>query len=391
MKTSPRVVFAVASRSFCRALAVGGVFLAAFAFGHRASALEHAMSVSKSPFGKLSDGTQVDLYTLKNAHSVTVKIMTYGGIITSLEAPDRQGQPGEIQLGFDSLDGYLKGHPYFGALCGRVANRIAGGRFAIDGKSYQLATNNGPNHLHGGEKGFDKVVWKGRPIEKDDRVGVELTHLSPDGDQGYPGNLAITVVYTLDNKNDLTIDYTARTDKATPINLTNHTYWNLADAGKGDVLGHRLKLNANRYLPVDKTMIPTGELKKVQGTPMDFTQEAPLGSRIDQLGGDPGGYDHCYVLDKKPGEGLSLAARLADPKSGRMLEVFTTEPAIQLYTGNFLDGTLTSRGATFGKRHAVCLETQHYPDAINRPEFPTTLLRPGQTYRQTTTYRFSKE
>src|SRR6185312_1776522 len=278
-----------------------------------------------------------------------------------------------------------------GALCGRVANRIAGGRFAIDGKSYQLATNNGPNHLHGGEKGFDKVVWKGRPIEKDDRVGVELTHLSPDGDQGYPGNLAITVVYTLDNKNDLTIDYTARTDKATPINLTNHTYWNLADAGKGDVLGHRLKLNADRYLPVDATMIPTGELKKVQGTPMDFTREAPLGSRIDQLGGDPGGYDHCYVLDKKPGEGLSLAARLADPKSGRMLEVFTTEPAIQLYTGNFLDGTLTSRGATVGKRHAVCLETQHYPDAINRPEFPTTLLRPGKTYRQTTEYRFSNE
>jgi aldose 1-epimerase len=369
---------------------MGGVFLAAFAFGHRALAQERAMSVSKSPFGNLPDGTQVDLYTLKNAHSVTVKIMTYGGIITSLQTPDRQGKPGEIQLGFDSLDEYLKGHPYFGALCGRVANRIAGGRFAIDGKSYQLATNNGPNHLHGGEKGFDKVVWKGRPIEKEDRVGVELTHLSPDGDEGYPGNLSVTVVYMLDDKNELTIDYTARTDKATPINLTNHTYWNLADAGKGDVLGHRLRLNADRYLPVDETMIPTGELEKVQGTPMDFTKEASLGSRIDQLGGDPGGYDHCYVLDKQPGEGLSLAARLTDPKSGRVLEVFTTEPAIQLYTGNFLDGTLTSRGATFGKRHAVCLETQHYPDSINQPKFPTTLLKPGQTYRQTTVYRFSR-
>ncbi|HVW38205.1 MAG TPA: aldose epimerase family protein [Pirellulales bacterium] len=352
-------------------------------------AKEPAMSVTKSAFGKLPDGAQVDLYTLKNARGVTVKIMTYGGIITSLKAPDRRGQPGEVQLGFDTLDEYLKGHPYFGALCGRVANRIAGGRFAIDGKTYQLATNNGPNHLHGGEKGFDKKVWKAEPIEDKDRVGVELTYVSPDGEEGYPGTLSTTVVYSLTDKNELTIDYTAETDKPTPINLTNHTYWNLADGGKSDVLAHRLTLKSSRYLPVDATMIPTGEVKSVTGTPMDFTRETAIGARIEQVGGEPGGYDHCYVLDKQPGEKLSLAARLVDPASGRVMEVFTTEPAIQLYTGNFLDGTLKSRGATFGQRHAVCLETQHYPDSINQPKFPSTLLKPGQTYRHTTMHRFS--
>ena len=357
--------------------------------GKIAPAQEAAMSVTKSAFGKLPDGAEVDLYTLSNAHSVTVKIMTYGGIITSLKAPDRRGKPGEVQLGFDTLDEYLKGHPYFGALCGRVANRIAGGRFSIDGKSYQLATNNGPNHLHGGEKGFDKKIWKARPIEEKDRVGVELSYVSPDGEEGYPGKLSTTVVYSLNDKNELTIDYKAQSDKPTPINLTNHTYWNLTDGGKSDVLAERLTLNADRYLPVDETMIPTGEIKPVRGTPMDFTRETAIGERIEQVGGEPGGYDHCYVLNKKPGETLSLAARLVDPASGRVMEVFTTEPAIQLYTGNFLDGTLHSRGATFGQRHAVCLETQHYPDSINQPKFPSTLLKPGQTYRHTTVHRFS--
>lgn len=359
------------------------------AFDGAVLAKEPAMSVTKSAFGKLSDGAQVDLYTLKNARGVTVKIMTYGGVITSLKAPDRRGQPGEVQLGFDTLDEYLKGHPYFGALCGRVANRIAGGRFKIDGKTYQLATNNGPNHLHGGEQGFDKKVWKAKPIEDKDRVGVELTYVSPDGEEGYPGTLSTTVVYSLTDKNELTIDYTAESDKATPVNLTNHTYWNLADGGKSDVLSHRLTLKASRYLPVDATMIPTGEVKSVAGTPMDFLHETAIGARIEQVGGEPGGYDHCYVLDKQPGESLSLAARLVDPASGRVMEVFTTEPAIQLYTGNFLDGTLKSRGATFGQRHAVCLETQHYPDSINQPKFPSTLLKPGQTYRHTTIHRFS--
>lgn len=357
--------------------------------GKTALAQEAAMSVTKSAFGKLPNGAEVDLYTLSNAHSVTVKIMTYGGIITSLKAPDRSGKPGEVQLGFDTLDEYLKGHPYFGALCGRVANRIAGGRFSIDGESYQLATNNGPNHLHGGEKGFDKKLWKARPIEEKGRVGVELSYVSPDGEEGYPGKISTTVVYSLNDKNELTIDYTAQSDKPTPINLTNHTYWNLTDGGKSDVLAERLTLNADRYLPVDETMIPTGEIKSVRGTPMDFTRETAIGERIEQVGGEPGGYDHCYVLNKKPGETLSLAARLVDPASGRVMEVFTTEPAIQLYTGNFLDGTLHSRGATFGQRHAVCLETQHYPDSINQPKFPSTLLKPGQTYRHTTVHRFS--
>jgi aldose 1-epimerase len=347
------------------------------------------MSVSHSPFGKLPDGTPVDLYTLSNSNSVTVKIMTYGGIITSVQVPDRRGVPGEVQLGFDSLAPYLEGHPYFGAICGRVANRIAGGRFRIDGQSYQLAANNGPNHLHGGVKGFDKVVWKARPLQEKDRVGVELSYVSPDGEEGYPGELSVSVVYSLNDKNDLAIDYTARTDKATPINLTNHTYWNLADAGRGDVYDQTLLLRASRYLPVNETMIPTGELKDVHETPMDFTRPAPIGSRIEQLKGEPGGYDHCYVLDKQPGESLSLAARLVDPKSGRVMEVLTTEPAIQLYTGNFLDGSLKSRGATFAKQHAVCLEAQHYPDSINQPKFPSTLLKPGETYRQTTIHRFS--
>lgn len=354
-----------------------------------ASAQEPVMSVSHSPFGKLPDGTPVDLYTLANSNSVTVKIMTYGAIITSVQVPDRRGVPGEVQLGFDSLDQYLQGHPYFGAICGRVANRIAGGRFVIDGQSYQLAANNGPNHLHGGVKGFDKVVWKARPIQDKQRVGVELSYVSPDGEEGYPGELSVSVVYSLNDKNELAINYAARTDKATPVNLTNHTYWNLADAGRGDVYDQTLLLRASRYLPVNETMIPTGELKDVHETPMDFTRPAPIGSRIEQLKGEPGGYDHCYVLDKQPGESLSLAARLVDPKSGRVMEVLTTEPAIQLYTGNFLDGSLKSRGATFAKQHAVCLEAQHYPDSINQPKFPSTLLKPGETYRQTTIHRFS--
>lgn len=394
MQVSPRNSFSGLPfpRNAALALKMAMIATMAMAIAERGSdiqAKESAMSVSKSAFGKLPDGEQVDLYTLTNAQGVTVKIMTYGGIITSLTAPDRRGQPGEIQLGFDTLDEYLKGHPYFGALCGRVANRIAGGRFTIDGQKYQLATNNGPNHLHGGQRGFDKKLWKAKPIEAENRVGVELSCVSPDGEEGYPGTLSTTVVYSLDNDNRLTIDYTARSDKPTPINLTNHTYWNLADGGQSDVLSQRLTLYADRYLPVDETMIPTGEIKPVRGTPMDFTRETALGERIEQVGGDPGGYDHCYVLNKQPGETLSLAARLVDPGSGRVMEVLTTEPAIQLYTGNFLDGTLKSRGAAFGQRHAVCLETQHYPDSINQPRFPSTLLKPGQTYRQTTVYRFS--
>jgi aldose 1-epimerase len=355
-------------------------------FTNTGEAAEGKMSVTKSTFGKLPDGRQIDLYTLDSGRGVKVKIMTYGAIVTSVEAPDRQGKPGEITLGFDSLEPYLGSHPYFGAICGRVANRVAKGRFSIDGVEYKLATNNGQNHLHGGNKGYDKAVWKAEAAEKG--AGVKLSHVSPDGDEGYPGKLSITVVYTLTDANELRIDYTATTDKPTPINLTNHTYWNLADGGKSDVLGHVLKINADRYVPVDANLIPTGELKSVSGTPMDFTSPATIGSRIDEVPGEPKGYDHCFVLNQKsPGE-LTMAASVKEPKSGRVMEIYTTEPAIQLYTGNFLDGSLKSRGAEYKQHHSFCLEAEHYPDSINQPKFPSTLLKPGQTYHQTTIHKF---
>jgi aldose 1-epimerase len=359
-------------------------------WGARALGKEESMSLEKAPFGKTRDGAEVDLYTLTNSQGLAVRIITYGAIVTSVRTPDRDGRLGEVTLGFDTLDGYLAGHPYFGAIAGRVANRIADGRFSIDDVEYELATNNGANHLHGGVKGFDKAVWKSEPVKGKDRVGVKLTHLSLDGDEGYPGNLSVTVVYTLTEANELKIDYTAETDKATPINLTNHTYWNLADGGKGNVLGHRLTLNADEYLPVDESSIPTGELRHVKGTPMDFTQEAALGARIDQVGGTPGGYDHCYVLKERPEDGPpALTAKVVEPVSGRVMEVYTTEPGVQLYTGNYLDGKLKSRGAVYEKRHGFCLEAQHFPDSINQPSFPSTLLKPGVTYRQTTVHRFS--
>jgi aldose 1-epimerase len=352
-------------------------------------AAEEKMSVKKSAFGKLPDGREVEQYTLDNGRGLTARIITYGAILRSLTVPDRNGKPGEVTLGFDSLDPYVAGHPFFGATCGRVANRIAKGRFTIDGNEYRLATNNGPNHLHGGVKGFDKALWKAAALERG--AGVKLMHLSPDGDEGYPGKLSITVVYSLTDDNELKIEYTAVTDKATPINLTNHTYWNLADGGKSDVLEHVLTLNADRFLPVDANLIPTGELKNVRGTPMDFTRPTAIGSRIADVPGEPNGYDHCYVLNQKSTGELTLAARVSEPTTGRVMEIHTTEPAIQLYTGNFLDGTIQSRGAVYKQHHAFCLEAEHYPDAINQPQFPSTLLKPGQTYRQTTIHKFSVE
>jgi aldose 1-epimerase len=354
-----------------------------------AGAAEGKMSMKKAAFGKTEQGERVDQYTLANGCGLTVKIITYGAILASVEAPDRHGKPGEVTLGFDSLAPYLAGHPYFGAVCGRVANRIAKGRFTLDGVKYQLATNNGSNHLHGGLKGFDKAVWHAEPL--DQAIGVKLTHVSPDGDEGYPGNLSVTVVYSLTDDAELKIDYTATTDKATPINLTNHTYWNLADGGKSDVLKHVLLLNADRYLPVDDNLIPTGELKKVRGTPMDFTVPAEIGSRLAQVPGEPKGYDHCFVLNQKTPGQLILAARVKDPASGRVMEVHTSEPAIQLYTGNFLDGATKSRGAIYARHHAFCLEAEHYPDAINQSNFPPALVKPGQTYRQTTIHKFLVE
>ncbi|MEX2120336.1 MAG: aldose epimerase family protein [Pirellulales bacterium] len=350
------------------------------------------MDVRQEPFGTLSDGTAVELYTLTNQHKVVVKLTNYGAIITSVRTADLRGNVAEVSLGFDTLDEYLSGHPYFGAICGRFANRIARGRFTIDGVEYRLAVNNGENHLHGGLKGFDKVVWKAEPFREKNAVGVKLTYTSPDGEEGYPGNLACTVIYTLTGENELKMEYLARTDKTTPINLANHTYWNFADAGAGDVHGHLLTIQADKYLPVDEGGIPTGELKNVRGTPMDFTRPTAIGARIDQVPGDPGGYDHCYVLNKPAGsqEGTpTLAARVVEPVSGRVMEVFTTQPGVQLYTGNYLDGSLESRGARFEKQHAFCLETQHFPDAVHQPSFPSTLLEPGQTYRHLTVHKFS--
>jgi len=338
----------------------------------------------KSRFGKLPDGTAVALYTLTNANGLTAKVAAYGTIITQLHVPDRRGKLGDIVLGFDNLEQYLKGHPYFGATVGRVANRIAKGRFTLDGKTYALATNNGPNHLHGGLKGFDKVVWKAEP-----RAGaaVKFTYTSRDGEEGYPGTLTVAVTMALTDANELRLDYRATADKPTPVNLTNHSYFNLA--GNGDVLDHELMIAAKHYTPSDSALIPTGEIKSVKGTPMDFTIPQPIGSRFAQLDTDPLGYDHNYVLNAG-GKRLALAARVYEPQSGRVMEVHTTQQGIQLYTANFLDGSLKGkRGVVYHQHSAFCLETQHFPDSVHQPRFPSIILRPGQTYRHTTVHKFS--
>jgi aldose 1-epimerase len=346
-------------------------------------------SVEKQAFGKLPDGTEVDLYVLTNANGLTAKIITYGGIITELQTPDRTGKLENITLGFDNLKGYLAGHPYFGALIGRVGNRIAKAKFTLDGKEYTLAANNGPNSLHGGKKGFDKVVWKAEPLTTPKAVGLKLSYLSRDGEEGYPGNLATTVTYWLTNDNELKIDYVATTDKATPVNLTHHGYYNLATPKAGPVLGHELMIAADKYTPSDDALIPTGEIKPVKGTPLDFNTPTAIGARIDQVKGDPGGYDHNYVV-RDGGKSLVLAARVYEPKTGRVMEVSTTEPGLQLYTGNFLDGKQTGHGGmVYRKHYGFCLEAQHYPDAVHHDKFPSIILRPGQTYRQTTVYKFS--
>jgi aldose 1-epimerase len=345
--------------------------------------------VQKSAFGKTSDGTAVDLYVLTNGHGVTAKVTTYGAILTELHVPDRDGQLGDVVLGFDNLDGYRAGHPYFGATVGRVANRIARGRFTLDGKEYRLATNNGPNALHGGKKGFDKVVWQAEAVPGSGGPAVRLRYRSPDGEEGYPGNLDVVVTYTLTDDNAVRIDYEATTDKPTPVNLTNHSYFNLAGAGSGDVLGHELMLAADRYTPSDDTLIPTGEVRPVRGTPLDFTTPAAIGARLGQLKAEPIGYDHNFVL-RGDGRSPVLAARVREPKTGRVLELSTTEPGVQFYTGNFLDGTSKGKGGAVYRKHAgFCLEAQHFPDSVNHPEFPSTILRPGKTSTQTTVYKFS--
>jgi aldose 1-epimerase len=342
--------------------------------------------VRVDPFGTMPDGTPVQIYTLTSARRLIARITDYGAILTELHVPDRAGQLGDVVLGFDNLPQYLRGHPYFGCTVGRVANRIARGRFSLDGVDYALAPNNGPHHLHGGLVGFDKALWRGEPLVGP-AIGVRFTHVSEDGDQGYPGRLEVAVVMSLTEADELVIDYTATTDRATPINLTNHSYFNLA--GEGDILGHELELAAARYTPTDATLIPTGEMREVRGTPFDFTRPTAIGARLDQLRRKPNGYDDTFVLNRSA-PGLVLAARVHEPRSGRTLEMRTTEPGVQLYTGNYFDGSLTGkRGTVYGRHTGFTLEAQHFPDSVNHPAFPSTILRPGQTYRQTTSYRFS--
>lgn len=349
------------------------------------------MGIEKKPFGKTAEGTPVDLYTLTNANGLTMKVITYGTIITELQAPDRNGKLEDIVLGFDNLQDYLDKNPYFGCTTGRVANRIAKGQFKVDGKEYQVLTNNGPNALHGGKKGFDKVVWHAEPKETPDGPSVKFHYVSKDGEEGYPGTLDTTVVMTLTNKNELRIDYAANTDKPTPVNLTNHTYFNLGPAKNGGILDHLVMLAADKYTPTDDTLIPTGELAPVKGTVLDFTTPTAIGARIKQIKSDPVGYDHNFAL-RGEGKGLSLAARVKEPKSGRVLEMYTTEPGVQFYTGNFLDGTLKGKGGVvYPQYHGFCLEAQHFPDSVNRPNWPTVVLRPGQTYTQTTVYKLLAE
>ena len=355
-----------------------------------ASAADAKAGVEKKDYGKTPDGVAVEEYTLTNAHGMKAKVITYGAILTELDVPDKDGKFADVVLGFDDLKGYLTKHPYFGATVGRVANRVAKGKFSLAGKDYTLATNNEPNALHGGEKGFDKRVWKAGPVESNKGVAVEFTYKSAAGEEGYPGNMTATVTYTLTDKNELRLDYTATTDKATPVNLTNHSYFNLAGPASGDILGHEMMLVAQKYTPTDETLIPTGEIKPVKGTPFDFTTPTPIGKHIGELKGDPAGYDLNYVLTKADDKGASLAARVRDPKSGRVMEVYTTEPGIQFYTGNFLDGTNKGKGGTVYKKHqGFCLEAQHFPDSVNHKDFPSTILQPGKTYKQLTVYQFS--
>jgi aldose 1-epimerase len=348
------------------------------------------MSLEKAPFGSMPDGTTVDLYTMSNSAGLQAKFANYGAMVVSLLAPDRSGEPGEVTLGFDTLDDYLERSPFFGCIAGRYANRIAKARFTLDGTDYSLANNDGENHLHGGVRGFDKVAWKAEEKSSGNGTGLEFSYLSEDGEEGYPGNLSVQVTYTLTDGGELRIDYRATTDKTTVVNLTNHTYFNLADGGAGDALAHELTIDADLFTPIDSTLIPTGELRSVEGTPLDFREQTAIGARIDQEDEQlrfGGGYDHNWVLNSGGGR-LALAARLVEPGSGRSLEVLTTEPGIQFYSGNFLDGLKGRGGCVYHKRHGLCLETQHFPDSPSKPQFPSTVLQPGDVYETTTVYKF---
>lgn len=335
-----------------------------------------SLRVEKSLFGHLPDGSQVDLYTLANSRGLEARVMTYGATLVGVRAADRHGKVDDITLHLESLDEYLRGHPLLGSVVGRFANRIAGARFTIDGVEHQLEANAGKNHIHGGGKktGFQWQLWQAEPLCRPDSAGVKLSLLSPDGQAGYPGTVRVSVIYRLTDRNELAMEYTATSDKPTHINLTNHAYWNLAGADSGEVLNHVLLLNADHYLPSDDAKIPTGEIRPVRGTPMDFTSPMPIGSRIDQV--DRGNYDHCYVLNREDGQKVSLAAKAVDPGSGRTMEVYTTQTGVQLYTGN---------------RRGFCLETQHFPNSPHEPTFPSTLLRPGETVQEVTIHKFDVE
>ncbi len=342
-------------------------------------------TVVKSMFGKTKNDEDVVLFECTNANGLVMRVINYGATVIAVETPDRDGKLANITQGFSSIDGYLQRHPYFGSTVGRFCNRIAGGKFTIDDQEYTLATNNGPNHLHGGEVGFDQVLWEANEVISDDGVGVSLSYTSPDGEEGYPGNLEVMATYTLNNKNELKMEFMARTDAPTPVNLTNHCYWNLAGAGNGTILDHELQVLADEYLPVDETAIPTGELATVESTPFDFRSSKKIGDDFDNV---EGGYDHCFVLTSQDGS-LAKAAIVKDAKSGRVMEIHTTQPGLQFYTGNFLDGSEGNGG--FKKNQALCLETQHYPDSPNQPSFPTTILKPDEVYKQTTVHKFSVE
>jgi aldose 1-epimerase len=349
--------------------------------------------ITKADFGTTRDGKKVDIYTLTNANGLQTKITNYGGTVVSLLVPDRVGTLADIVLGFDHLKDFETQSPYFGAIIGRYGNRIGKAKFTLDGVEYKLAANNGENHLHGGLKGFDKVVWDAEPFQNKKGVGLKLHRISADMEEGYPGNLDVTITYTLTNEDELQIDYMATTDKPTVCNLTNHSYFNLAGQGNGTILNHELMLAANYYTPVDSGLIPTGEIAPVKGTPMDFTKPIAIGARIgadfEQLKYG-GGYDHNWVLCKDPSDVMTLAAEVYEPTSGRVMKIYTEEPGIQFYCGNFLDGTLTGKnGKVYPKRSGFCLETQHYPDSPNKPNFPSVVLRPGQTYKTTTIHKFS--
>lgn len=350
------------------------------------------VTISKNTFGSTPKGEQVDKYVLQNNNGIKVAIITYGGIITSLEVPDKNGVSKDVVLGFDSLEQYIKSSPYFGAIIGRYGNRIANGKFSLDGEEYTLAINDGPNHLHGGTKGFDKVVWSASEENGDSYASLRLSYLSKDMEEGYPGNLSVTVTYTLTDENSLDILYEATTDKKTVLNLTNHSYFNLSGDFSKTILDEVLSINADRYVPIDKTLIPTGEIANVEGTPFDFRTPKPIGRDInadnDQLQ-KGGGFDHCWVLNGQ-NTGVRLAATAYDPGSGRVLEVFTDEPGIQFYSGNFLDGTLPAKnGGAYAKRSGFCLETEHYPDSPNQKDFPSSELKPGEKYSTKTSFKFS--